>query len=383
MSSNTGLTYKRSARILTVACGILFSAFSFTYLFVFQRDVLEALHFSLSQGKTVYSPVVGAAIITLVLLMFRWGINGLLGLKGLVRTLSYFPSCLLLGVLTDVDRTLYHGGSILGKWMWLLPLLLLIYVGIVYTWRRISRRWFNLEGSVLWLVNSNLAILFLLCLMTVCIGNSNINFHHELAVEKAIHEKDYVAALRVGRKSLEASRTLTVLRAFALSQSGEMGERLFEFPQYYGSKGLLFDPSSQEVLRIEVENLYHYLGAKPDPSESAMEYLARICHDEVGNHTALDYYLSGLLLDKELERFAKAAEVCFFEQDTLPRYYREALVLHRQSHSDYALQVRDSLMLERFGKFTVRQKEFVSPIEEKNQMRREFGDTYWWYYYYQ
>lgn len=123
MSSNNSLSYKRAARILTVACGLLFSIFSIVYLFVLQKDVVGALHYSLSQGKTHYSPLVGAIIITVVLLVFRWGINGLMGLKGPVRTLSYFPSCLLLGVLTDVDRTIFHGGNIGDKWFWLLPLL--------------------------------------------------------------------------------------------------------------------------------------------------------------------------------------------------------------------------------------------------------------------
>lgn len=143
MSSNNSLSYKRAARILTVACGLLFSIFSIVYLFVLQKDVVGALHYSLSQGKTHYSPLVGAIIITVVLLVFRWGINGLMGLKGPVRTLSYFPSCLLLGVLTDVDRTIFHGGNIGDKWFWLLPLLLLIYIGVVYTLRRVFRSWLN------------------------------------------------------------------------------------------------------------------------------------------------------------------------------------------------------------------------------------------------
>lgn len=107
MSSNNSLSYKRAARILTVACGLLFSIFSIVYLFVLQKDVVGALHYSLSQGKTHYSPLVGAIIITVVLLVFRWGINGLMGLKGPVRTLSYFPSCLLLGVLTRMWTGLF------------------------------------------------------------------------------------------------------------------------------------------------------------------------------------------------------------------------------------------------------------------------------------
>ena len=321
MSSNTNLSYKRAVRILTGACGLLFSAFSFIYLYLFQNDVLGALHYSLSQGKTHYSPLAGAVIITLVLLIFRWGINGLLGLKGPVRSLSYFPSCLLLGVLTDVDYSLYHGGNFADKWLWLLPLLLIIYVGVVFALRRIRRHWLDHEGSVVGQINSNLAILLALCLMTACIGNSDINFHHELAIESAIRKKDYNAARRVGYESLEPSRTLTVLRTYALSREGTMGDHLFEYPQHYGSDGLLFASFSQETLRMNADSLYNYLGAKPRATESTTDFLARICRDEVGKHTALDYYLNALLLDKKLDRFASVVEDNFFEQDTLPRRF--------------------------------------------------------------
>lgn len=383
MSSNFSLSYKKAARILTVACGLLFSIFSFVYLFVFQKDVLGALHYSLSQGKTHYSPLIGAIIITVVLLIFRWGINGLLGLKGPVRALSYFPSCLLLGVLTDVNCSIFHGGSIGDKWLWLLPLLLLIYVGVTYTLRRVFRFWLNQEGSILGVINSNLTILILLCLMTVSIGNSNVNFHHELAVERAIRNRNYATARMVGGKSLETTRTLTVLRAYTMSREGTMGEHLFEYPQYYGAEGLLFEPHSQETLRLNADSLYAYLGAKPHTAEKPLDYLTRICHDEVGKHTALDYYLSALLLEKKLDKFASAVDTYCFEQDTLPRYYREAVTLYKQAHPQYSREIKDTLMVQRLDDFFSRQKEFSSPVEEKNRMRREFGDTYWWYYHYQ
>lgn len=383
MSSNFSLSYKKAARILTVACGLLFSIFSFVYLFVFQKDVLGALHYSLSQGKTHYSPLIGAIIITVVLLIFRWGINGLLGLKGPVRALSYFPSCLLLGVLTDVNCSIFHGGSIGDKWLWLLPLLLLIYVGGTYTLRRVFRFWLNQEGSILGVINSNLTILILLCLMTVSIGNSNVNFHHELAVERAIRNRNYATARMVGGKSLETTRTLTVLRAYTMSREGTMGEHLFEYPQYYGAEGLLFEPHSQETLRLNADSLYAYLGAKPHTAEKPLDYLTRICHDEVGKHTALDYYLSALLLEKKLDKFASAVDTYCFEQDTLPRYYREAVTLYKQAHPQYSREIKDTLMVQRLDDFFSRQKEFSSPVEEKNRMRREFGDTYWWYYHYQ
>ena len=383
MSGNTNLSYKKAARILTVVCGLLFSVFSFVYLFVLQKDVVGALHYSLSQGKTHYSPLIGAIIITIVLLIFRWGINGLMGLKGPVRSLSYFPSCLLLGVLTDVDASIFHGGSIGNKWLWLLPLLLLVYVGSVFTLRRIFRFWLDQEGSILGLVNSNVAILMFLCLMTANIGNSEVNFHHELAVERAIRNQNYVVARQVGIKSLETSHTLTVLRAYSMSLEGTMGEHLFEYPQYYGADGLLFEPHTQETLRFNADSLYVYLGAKPYITEKTTDYLARICHDEVGKHTALDYYLSALLLDKRLDRFVSAIDTYCFEQDTLPHYYREAIVLYKHIHPEYIREITDSLMIRRLGEYLSRRQELTSSQEEKNRMRREYGDTYWWYYHYQ
>ena len=81
-NESTNVNKRRTARILTVACGLLFSVFSIVYLSVFQKDVMEALHFSLAQGKTIYAPWISAILITIVLLIIRWGVNGLVGLKG-------------------------------------------------------------------------------------------------------------------------------------------------------------------------------------------------------------------------------------------------------------------------------------------------------------
>ena len=104
--------------------------------------------------------------------------------------------------------------------------------------------------------------------------------------------------------------------------------------------------------------------------------MARICRDEIGRHTALNYYMSALLLDKKLDKFVSAVDMYCFEQDTLPRYYREALVLYKRTHPGYGREVKDTLMVRRLDEFLNRQKEFSSPVEEKNHMRREYGDTY-------
>lgn len=184
------LPYEKAARIQTVVCGLLFSVFSFVYLYVFQRDILEAVHFSLAHGKTHFAPMASAVVITFILILLRWGVNSLLGLKGIVRSVAYFPSFLILGALTDISRDIYMD-SYRGYWLWLLPLILLVFIGTAYFLRRIFRVQLNKEYSFMTLMNSNLIILLVWALMTVGIGNSDRNFHHELAVERCLRAKKY------------------------------------------------------------------------------------------------------------------------------------------------------------------------------------------------
>ncbi len=382
MSEYIHAAYKKAARIQTVVCGFLFAIFSFTYLYVFQRDVLEALHYSLAHGKTHFAPFVTAIVITLVLILLRWGVNSLLGLKGNVRALSYFPSCLVLGVLTDVGKNIYTS-EYHTSWGWMLPLILLVYVVVAFWLRRIFRNRLNNEGSPIVLMNCNLLILVSLCLMAALIGNTNRSFHHELETERYLREHQYAKALEVGQRSLEASRTLTVLRSIALSHAGQLGEKLFAFPQYYRSDGLFFADDSLQTYRYTNDSIYYLLGVRPYTGEDHLVFLHNICYKGTGKYTALDYYISALLLEKQLDRFAQVMTDLYEIEEELPRYYDEAFLLFLDSHPDYPYQVTDSALIQRYADYRKRQADFTSAIEERNGMRREFGDTYWWYFDYQ
>ena len=375
------INHRRTARIIAVASGLLFSVFGVVYLAIFQKEVMEALHYSLAQGKTVYAPWVSAVLITFVLMLIRLGINGLVGLSGWLKALSYFPSCLLLGVLTDVGHGVYHGEGIAAVWSWLLPLLLLLHVGVGMALARMSRLWVNPEWEKDAMVNSNLLILLVLCLMTVCIGNTNIHFHHELQAEEALRKQDYVEALKVGEKSMDPSRNLTALRAYAMSRSGTMGEHLFRYPQLYGAAGLLMGTSNDKALRLNADSLYTYLGERPALGEPAMQFFHRICEEETGNYTTMDYYLSALLLEKKLDEFVRAFDE-LYERDSIPYYYRQALFLDSKMHPSAATDSADVALEELWGKYQEKQQELSGQRGEANRMRREFGDTYWWYYQY-
>ncbi|MBQ8520894.1 MAG: hypothetical protein IJ456_05875 [Bacteroides sp.] len=380
-NANNPSNYKRTAHILTGACGILFFAFSFVWLYVFQRDVMEALHFSLSDGKTEFTPFWCAFVLTVVLLLLRWGVNALLGLKGVVRALSYFPSFLLLGVMTDVDYSVYQSG-IADRWMWLLPLALAGYALLVFVLRRILGWWLDIEVQSGTLVNCNLFIFLMLTLMTVGIGNTNIHFHHELAVESALRRGQPEEVRRIGAKVVDPSRLLTSLRCYALSKEGKLGEYLFQTPQLYGAEGLLPDATQEHTLRMTVDSLYTYLGGQPWRGEKAVSFFRRLCNDETGNHTTLEYYLSALLLDKQLPAFVEAWHSLYEAEDSLPHRYKEALFLYEKMHPSVTPTVIDEAMNEQWHAYDSLKHELSGTSGEGNYMRRKFGDTYWWYYQY-
>jgi hypothetical protein len=326
--------------------------------------------------------LIGALIITLVLLIFRWGINKLMGLKGPLRALAYFPSCLLLGVLTDVHRNAFHGANFGGYWQWLLPLVLAVFVAVGFTLRRVLRRWLDSEmaPSLIW--NSNLFILICCFSVTICIGTTGVDFHRELLVENYLRQHDYEKALRVGKRSIETTHTLTALRAYALSLNGTMGEALFDYPQPYGASGLMFPKDTCKTLRINNDSLTRYLCGPRHRSETTVAYLEHGFNDGNGRYTVFDYYLCALLLDKQLDRFMKVAEQNL-ESDSLPRHYREAIALYKHQHPSYHGMEADAQTVAQLDTFLLRSTQFASPVEEKMRMRREFGHTYWWYFRYQ
>ncbi len=378
------MTYLKAARIQTMVCGLLFSAFSFVYLYVFQSYVLEALHYSLAHGKTLYAPAASACIITLVLLLIAYGVNAALKLTGEFRALAYFPSCLILGMLTDVGRGVYMA-EYHTQWGWLFPLLLMLFVLVAWGLNRVFHAVEERIPDFFSILNWNLFIVLVLCGMTIGIGNSNRTFHHELEAEFYLRKQDYQRVLNVGERSLQATQTLTALRNYALSQTQEMGERLFQYPQYYGSDGLFFPNDSLAELRFTNDSVSSLIGVNMYAGGDQKLFLRNICYSGEGTYWAAGYYLSALLLDKDLDGFVTALSDLYDEgQYTLPRYYREAVLLYRDKHADYQQwAVNDSVMMQRFADYQQRKIELKEQNRDKTWLRKEYGDTYWWYFDYQ
>lgn len=332
MTKSLTIRYK-AARSIRIACGLVFILFCSFYLF-FQTHLLEMLQKVLSDGQTAYAARWGTWIITLVLCLVQFGVSQAVRLPERCHALTYLPSVLLLSCITGFDKSIYESVSI-GHWSWIIPLSVVALFGV--SW--VCRRWDwlgddNREQTWLGRLLPNTLTLFLLCVGCMAWGNTDEVFHYETAADAALLRDDYEAVLSIGADSPRTSRELTVLRAYALSRTGLLGEKLFDYPQRDASRGLLFEAGLPATTWLKPTAVYEYLGDTPRAGESVTDYLRRLCHEETGNEPALDYYLCALLLRKELDTFVAELNYYCYVEPSLPRAYQEALFLYYAGHAE-------------------------------------------------
>ena len=388
---------QNTAGIIRYSCGILFMLFSFFYLFCIQGEILAEAEYVYSKGLNSYHLLMGAIIITVILQLIQWVTNKLSQLPANWHALSYIPSALLLAILTDINREAIMHFSF-GQWVWIAPLIILGYVLLVI----IVRSLHSSNEETVMTVNSQIfpdfIILFVLMLVVGWIPASTDVYHYELKAERLIMEKDYEGAARVGESSLRTSARLTQLRMYALSKTGQLPERIFEYPQYDGSVGLLDVTDTIPTYRFSPQNICFHLGALCGPSvHSTDRFYKLVLSDSIRNQHTIDYYLCSLLLDKKLNQFRKELEYYYFQKDSvdreitrLPKAYSEALLLigERSAASEGRIMVHHKLfatltdkeIVERFNAYNKLKEEWPNRTERINKAHREFGDTYWWYY---
>lgn len=373
---------KTAARLSYMVCSLIFVVFSMVYLTVFQRDLIEALHLSTAKGNSEFKILPAAIIVTVILMILKWGLNLLMRLRGSVHAVAYVPSFLGLVTMTAFGRDVYMGES-RYMWWWLMPVLTAVFVTATVAARKHFKPEKN-ERSTLGVVINNIALMLLMCVGTVCMGNTDRYFHNELRMERLISDGNNMEALKVAGKSLKTTRTMTALRMMAMAKEGKSGEWLFRYPQNFGAEGMFFDSDSMKTLRFTNDSVYALLGDRPKAGESRMQFLKRLSIEGGDScRMAVDYYLAGLMLDKKMDEFA---EEIVKTSDT-GRYYREAILMYKEMNPqwEYVAADNDSTYLSRLKEYRDKQRniKYKSETEERNRMRLEFGDTFWWYYDYQ
>ena len=379
----TRIYLANNGTLLQTACAIVFLLFVFVYLYFFQADLLSMLQHVLSGGATHYDRTVGTVVITAVLYLVHLGAKRLGGLDRVCHALSYFPSLLLLAALTDVEVD-FSVNPLRGLWLWLAPLLLAVYVflslAVKYNWIETLPPSYSAPISVLW---KNLLLMACMFIAVCLCGNNDSVLHYRLRVERLLGSGAYSKALMVGEKSDETDASLTMLRAYALSRSGQLGERLFEFPLTGGSYALLPDGKGVRCLLYPEDRIVRALSIRKKGDMTPMEYLLYIERNGLGRKPVTDYILCGYLLDRNIDAFVNAIRRKYsLTSPSLPKHYKEALTLYTHLRSNPVLVYHNEVMDADYADFQNLEHKYTDARERESYVRDMYGDTYWFYYFY-
>lgn len=122
---------------MTLICAAMFVVFSFTFLAVYQGPLLEIFYDKVANGKLQYNPYVVAGAITLILTSFALWLNSLVHFKREWTAMAYFPSCVILSFITDIDRAIYTGEYAYLKWSLIFAISILLYLLVIFVFNRL------------------------------------------------------------------------------------------------------------------------------------------------------------------------------------------------------------------------------------------------------
>lgn len=359
---------KNSTVKMRLTCAIIFVTFCYTYL-NYQGGVLAAAQHILSGGVTTYNHTLAPVLITLILLLVQVGVFSVSHVKRRFHGLTYFPSLLLLTVITDIpnDVDCLHG---LGSWYWLVPLLLVLWGGAM--WIIMQTEPYEQElGKGRWLSRDTWQSLLLLCVMmllTTLVASNDRIFHQRMKMECLMKEGKYAEALEVGKKTLDTDSSLVMLRTACLYKTGSMGDRLFTYPLVGGSKAMTIDSVTTKAMMWKAPKWL------TPPSKWMMQRKKRYVEPE-------DYKLCGLLLDKKLDQFVQEVQRHYdVTAPTLPKHYAEALMLYTHRRTHPSLVYSNNVMEADFQDYQALEHKFANPLERQSALRDTYGNTYWYYF---
>lgn len=363
---------------IRIICAVLFVTFSFLYISMLQGELLALVQDHLAQGQTSNNTFITALIITSLLMLLQFLLNKVGQLHGRYEAFSYLPSCVLLALITKVDNTFSY------SWVqWVVALVVVAVIYTIFSW--ISRNSFQpRDVKFLQQFTPNLGVLTLLFLFTGWYGNNVPAEQMELSAWKYIHAEQYDKVLEVGKRSDDCNIELTALRNLALAKTGQLGNRLFAYPQSYGSDGLLMNRYNVQTPSYGAKKFYDALGATPYGGESATAFYKRMMV-KTDSVIYRDLYLSALLLDKDLMTFATCTAGDRQDEVALsdaPVHYQEAWMIYNEQHpfTPIAFVPAEAVSQRYHDYLSLREAHASDPVAMQNLCKRQFGDTYWYYY---
>lgn len=377
---------KQSQSKTTLVCAVCFLAFAFLWLYEFQADLLAVAQHVLSGGITHYDRTIGAVIITVVLFLLHLAVYAVTHLSRRTHALTYVPSFLALAFLSDINVSNGNGVEVGHGW-WLLAIIFVLWFGAVWLARQMlpfsdsDKQPTGFFSARTWM---NLVQMCAMMLFVAFFGNTNAVLHYRAHAETALLRGDNHEAMRVGWESLETDTQLTMLRAYALSREGLIGEKLFSYPIAGQGDDLL--PMHNEPLLLPADSIWRHLGGKPAFPMSGKTYYHLLEYDSIATPAVADYVLCGKLIDRDLKAFVRLLphyyrEALEGEGQHLPYHYREALVLYNHLHPSTPCAFSDEPLEQLWQQMEQLKEQYPANSEQWLQLLENFRGTYWYYYF--
>lgn len=372
-----------STAAVKAVCAIIFMVFIVTYVYSFQCDLLAMTQYVWAEGQTHYERVIGTVTITLILSILTLVIRIFVRLPQRAFSLVFFPAFLLLGLLTAVN---VNGACVTTSQSWLIAFPLMVIAYIIVVGQLCSFQPFMTPlRSTSFLSHpwwTNILLMVMMMMMTYSMGNTDRTLHTRLKVERYCQMRDWDKALEVGFPQYDNDSSLTMLRALALANTGQLGEKLFTYNVTGGSKALMPQPDKSVTFLLGTDKvLWRTTGVVPyDRTEGIVDYLKREIRRGTVTPVAGDYLLCAYLLDRDLQSFVKALPLFYNVGDSMPAHYREAYLLYCERYKQRDTLIAQSMRAD-YADFLDVMRTNRAPVVRDAAIRDAYFGTYWYYYY--
>ncbi len=369
------------ARRIPILCALYFVVFSFLF-FLLQRDVMVQAHILMAGELVTPYPLFVATFCTAILLPVGLLLNHFLRWLPLRQKAAvWFLPFLLVGLLTHWRFPQYGDSHSSISW-WAVALLVLGYL----LWILLARAFpdsFKERGTFSSYAWPNALLLILMTMMTVGVSNTDVVLHRTLRSARLVSEGQYDAALQNARWERHPSFQLSVLTTLSLSEAGQLGDRLFAFPQPHGVRGLLPLVNDTLLLGNLPRAVGLHLGYKCGERTDPLFFLQVADTMPKARPVLRDYLLCAYLIERRLDDFASRLLHDDSLRLSLPLHYREALVLRQTLHSvDTTTVLHDDSLALQYLTFDSLRTAPGTKAEREFRCRRSFGASYWCYYFF-
>lgn len=391
---------QHKAIFLSIASFVLFVLYSF-HMYMKHQTGVVALSYFVASGMSLTSATssgawIGALLGTLLCIIPALILSRLLYFPLRFKALALLPSYIILGLITGISpeniNSTENSIPLLSSMALLLFSVLLVFLSQVYHEDRAE------HAPICNYLTPNVFISCIGMLFCMFLTNTDRQLHVQLDLANGIHQNDHSVVDRLPHGETTTNNTITALQVLSLSKRGQLADNLFSLSHLKGSNSLLPDKVPASAVYHTPTLVYGHLQAVPvGEFRSATSFLEKALSrrmallsdtsatqaDSLRVQPLIDYYLCALLLDRDIPRFSDEVFKYYNVDETLPKHYREALILYN-SQDSLATRIYEDLPMDsvflNYAELQAKHKGNV-PVQRKACVRA-YPHSYWNYYFY-